>query len=129
MSWAAQRASSTFAAPNPTLRTCAPQEKKLPPIYRGKWASASQAEVDEMLAKGVPHCYRFRVPKSQVVTIQVRPRRVKGQCEDCMQGSCYSAGVLGLGADPAARPACRASTFPVMAIGLIALIRDCLDDY
>ncbi|KAI7838189.1 hypothetical protein COHA_008037 [Chlorella ohadii] len=46
------------------------EEKKLPPIYRGKWASASQAEVDEMLAKGVPHCYRFRVPKSQVVTIQ-----------------------------------------------------------
>jgi glutamyl-tRNA synthetase len=46
------------------------EEKKLPPIYRGKWASASQAEVEEMMAKGVPHCYRFRVPKSQVVTIQ-----------------------------------------------------------
>lgn len=27
-----------------------------------------------MLAKGVPHCYRFRVPKNQVVTIQVRGR-------------------------------------------------------
>ena len=39
------------------------EEKKLPPIYRGKWASASKAEVDEMIAKGVPYCYRFRVPK------------------------------------------------------------------
>lgn len=46
------------------------EEKKLPPIYRGKWATASKEEVDEMLAKGVPHCYRFRVPKNQVVTIQ-----------------------------------------------------------
>ena len=57
-----------------TSSSYALQEKKLPPIYRGKWATASQAEVDEMLAKGVPHCYRFRVPKSQVVTIQVRGR-------------------------------------------------------
>lgn len=48
------------------------QEKKLPPIYRGKWASASKEEVEEMMAKGVPHCYRFRVPKNQVVKIQVR---------------------------------------------------------
>lgn len=57
------------------------QEKKLPPIYRGKWATASKEEVDEMLAKGVPHCYRFRVPKSQVVTIQVGRCWVgRGQC-------------------------------------------------
>lgn len=54
---------------------CAPplvQAKSLPPIYRGKWASAPKEEVDEMLAKGVPHCYRFRVPSNQVVKIQVR---------------------------------------------------------
>lgn len=60
--------------PTHPLTTPARQEKKLPPIYRGKWATASQAEVDEMMAKGVPHCYRFRVPKSQVVTIQVSGR-------------------------------------------------------
>lgn len=58
--------------PPPPAPLSAVQEKKLPPIYRGKWATASQAEVEEMLAQGVPHCYRFRVPKSQVVTIQVR---------------------------------------------------------
>ena len=38
------------------------EAKKLPPIYRGKWAKASKEEVDEMMAKGVPYCYRFRVP-------------------------------------------------------------------
>lgn len=49
------------------LLLCAPQqEKKLPPIYRGKWASASKEEVDEMMAQGVLHCYRFRVPKGKV---------------------------------------------------------------
>lgn len=46
------------------------EEKKLPPIYRGKWASASAEEVAEMKAQGVPHCYRFRVPKNQVIKIQ-----------------------------------------------------------
>ena len=39
------------------------EEKKLPPIYRGKWASASAEEVQAMKDKGVPFCYRFRVPK------------------------------------------------------------------
>lgn len=43
---------------------------KLPPIYRGKWASASKEEVDAELAKGTPHCYRFRVPRGNVITIQ-----------------------------------------------------------
>jgi hypothetical protein len=47
------------------------EEKKLPPIYRGKWASASAEEVADMMAKGEPHCYRFRVPKNQVVKIKV----------------------------------------------------------
>ena len=39
------------------------EEKKLPPIYRGKWASASKEEVEAMKASGMPYCYRFRVPK------------------------------------------------------------------
>eukprot|EP00891_Asterochloris_glomerata_P008916 jgi/Astpho2/8916/Aster-02603 len=46
------------------------EEAHLPPIYRGKWAQASQQEVDEELAKGTPHCYRFRVPPNQDVTIK-----------------------------------------------------------
>lgn len=37
--------------------------KQLPPVYTGKWASASDAEVQEELAKGTPFTYRFRVPK------------------------------------------------------------------
>eukprot|EP00798_Chlamydomonas_sp_ICE-L_P030708 gene30708-35735_t len=44
--------------------------KKLPPIYRGKWATASKEEVDEMKAKGVIPCYRFRVPKNKEIKIQ-----------------------------------------------------------
>lgn len=45
------------------------EEKKLPPIYRGKWSSASKEEVDAMLATGAPCCYRFRVPPGQDITI------------------------------------------------------------
>lgn len=37
--------------------------------YRGKWGHADQKEVDAMLAEGKPHCYRFRVPANQTVTI------------------------------------------------------------
>lgn len=37
--------------------------KGLPPIYMGKWATASDAEVQEELEKGAPFTYRFRVPK------------------------------------------------------------------
>lgn len=37
---------------------------------RGKWGSASKAEVDEMLSQGKPHCYRFRVPSNETVTIK-----------------------------------------------------------
>ena len=47
------------------------EEKKLPPIYRGKWAAATPEEVAAAKAAGTPHCYRFRVPKSQMVKIQV----------------------------------------------------------
>lgn len=42
------------------------EEKKLPPIYRGKWAKASKEEVDAMMATGAPYCYRFRVPAVSV---------------------------------------------------------------
>ncbi|KAB1209870.1 Glutamate--tRNA ligase, chloroplastic/mitochondrial [Morella rubra] len=37
--------------------------KQLPPVYTGKWASATDEEVEEELAKGTPYTYRFRVPK------------------------------------------------------------------
>ena len=36
---------------------------KLPPKYAGKWAKATQEEVDAEKAKGTPFCYRFRVPE------------------------------------------------------------------
>lgn len=45
---------------------------KQPPVYRGKWAQASKEEVEEQMRAGTPYCYRFRVPKNEVVTIQVR---------------------------------------------------------
>ncbi|GKV02754.1 hypothetical protein SLEP1_g15149 [Rubroshorea leprosula] len=37
--------------------------KQLPPVYTGKWATASDEEVQEELDKGTPYTYRFRVPK------------------------------------------------------------------
>lgn len=37
--------------------------KQLPPVYTGKWSSATNEEVQEELAKGTPYTYRFRVPK------------------------------------------------------------------
>lgn len=37
--------------------------KSLPPVYTGKWASASDVEVQYELEKGTPFTYRFRVPK------------------------------------------------------------------
>lgn len=45
------------------------EENKMPPIYNGKWAHASQEEVESMINAGVPYCYRFRVPKDKVVEI------------------------------------------------------------
>ncbi|GLC33308.1 hypothetical protein PLESTB_000347800 [Pleodorina starrii] len=45
------------------------EEKKLPPIYRGKWATATAEEVEEAKAKGLPYCYRFRVPSNQDIRI------------------------------------------------------------
>lgn len=38
--------------------------KQLPPVYTGKWASASETQVQDELAKGTPYTYRFRVPKT-----------------------------------------------------------------
>ncbi|XP_038888402.1 glutamate--tRNA ligase, chloroplastic/mitochondrial [Benincasa hispida] len=37
--------------------------KQLPPVYMGKWASATNEEVREELEKGTPYTYRFRVPQ------------------------------------------------------------------
>jgi glutamyl-tRNA synthetase len=48
----------------------AAEAAKLPPKYTGKWASASQAEVDAALASGLQPVYRFRVPADGRVTIQ-----------------------------------------------------------
>jgi glutamyl-tRNA synthetase len=46
------------------------EARSLPPVYRGKWAAASAEEVAAELAAGTPHCYRFRVPPGETVTIQ-----------------------------------------------------------
>ncbi|KAL5728279.1 glutamate--tRNA ligase [Ranunculus cassubicifolius] len=46
------------------------QLKKLPPVYTGKWATASDAEIQAELEKGTPHTYRFRVPKHETLKIQ-----------------------------------------------------------
>ncbi|KAF6174169.1 hypothetical protein GIB67_033701 [Kingdonia uniflora] len=43
--------------------------KQLPPVYTGKWGTATVAEVQEELAKGTPHTYRFRVPKEGTLKI------------------------------------------------------------
>lgn len=37
--------------------------KQLPPVYTGKWANATDDEVQHELAKGTPYTYRFCVPK------------------------------------------------------------------
>ncbi|KAK1307334.1 hypothetical protein QJS10_CPA10g00048 [Acorus calamus] len=43
--------------------------KKLPPVYTGKWATATEEEAQDELAKGTPYTYRFRVPKEGTVKI------------------------------------------------------------
>ena len=45
------------------------EAKKLPPKYAGKWATASEEEVQAELAKGTPYSYRFRVPANRVIKI------------------------------------------------------------
>jgi glutamyl-tRNA synthetase len=46
------------------------EELKLPPVYRGKWASASAEDVQAALDKGTPHCFRFRVQPNKVVVVR-----------------------------------------------------------
>ncbi|XP_043715909.1 glutamate--tRNA ligase, chloroplastic/mitochondrial [Telopea speciosissima] len=43
--------------------------KQLPPVYTGRWACATDEEVQEELEKGTPHTYRFRVPKDGTLKI------------------------------------------------------------
>ncbi|MCO5610756.1 hypothetical protein L7F22_064997 [Adiantum nelumboides] len=43
--------------------------KNLPPKYNGKWAKASEDEVEAELAKGKPYTYRFRVADEGSVKI------------------------------------------------------------
>ncbi|OVA00688.1 Glutamyl/glutaminyl-tRNA synthetase [Macleaya cordata] len=43
--------------------------KQLPPVYTGKWATATDYEVQEELEKGTPYTYRFRVPKEGALKI------------------------------------------------------------
>lgn len=43
--------------------------KQLPPVYTGKWATATEQEVEEELAKGTPYTYRFRVPNEGTLKI------------------------------------------------------------
>lgn len=45
------------------------KQRQLPPVYTGKWASATDEEVQEELAKGIPYTYRFRVPKEGSLNI------------------------------------------------------------
>jgi glutamyl-tRNA synthetase len=40
--------------------------KNLPPVYTGKWAYATDKEVEEELEKGTPYTFRFRVPKGSL---------------------------------------------------------------
>ncbi|WOK91971.1 hypothetical protein Cni_G00662 [Canna indica] len=39
------------------------KQMQLPPVYMGKWSTASDEEMQQELAKGTPYTYRFRVPK------------------------------------------------------------------
>lgn len=64
------------------------EAQKLPPVYRGPWADATPEQVARAKAEGRPYCYRFRVPKNQVVTINVSGADVGGGggpgfCESC----------------------------------------------
>ncbi|KAI9073884.1 hypothetical protein K1719_044156 [Acacia pycnantha] len=40
--------------------------QQLPPVYTGKWANASDEEVQEELEKGTPYTHRFRIPKGSL---------------------------------------------------------------
>lgn len=51
------------------------EANKEPPVYTGKWSSASKEEVDEMFATGAKPAYRFRVPKDKTITV---PDAIRG---------------------------------------------------
>lgn len=46
------------------------KQLQLPPVYTGKWASASDEEVHHELEKGTPYTYRFHVPKGGTLKIE-----------------------------------------------------------
>ncbi|KAH7654915.1 Glutamate-tRNA ligase bacterial/mitochondrial protein [Dioscorea alata] len=46
------------------------KQMQLPPVYTGKWATASDEEVQKELEKGTPYTYRFRVPKEGRLKIE-----------------------------------------------------------
>ncbi|KAH0892526.1 hypothetical protein HID58_054955 [Brassica napus] len=58
--------------------------KQLPPVYTGKWATASDAEVEQELEKGTPFTYRFRVPKEGSLKINDLIRGEKGLSIDVL---------------------------------------------
>ncbi|KAK8963258.1 hypothetical protein KSP40_PGU014030 [Platanthera guangdongensis] len=45
------------------------QQLQMPPVYTGKWSTASDGEIHEELAKMTPYTYRFRVPKEGTLKI------------------------------------------------------------
>lgn len=61
--------------------------KQLPPVYTGRWASATEEEVVEELAKGTPYTYRFRVPKEGSLKID---DLIRGEVSDISQLICTS---------------------------------------
>lgn len=55
--------------------------KQLPPVYSGKWASATDEEVQEELERGTPYTYRFRVPKEGSLKIN---DLIRGEVSSCI---------------------------------------------
>lgn len=61
------------------------KQKQLPPVYSGKWATATNEEVQEELAKGTPYTYRFRVPKEGSLKID---DLIRGQVRSVIECLC-----------------------------------------
>ena len=53
--------------------------KQLPPVYTGKWANATDEEVQAELSKGTPYTCRFREPKEGKLKIN---DRIRGEVSD-----------------------------------------------
>ena len=60
--------------------------KGLPPVYTGKWATASDAEVQAELEKGTPFTYRFRVPKEGSLSID---DLIRGEVSKLLTKHCW----------------------------------------